>query len=102
MSNTTKSVRPTKIGRVKAAELISETNGKLFTATFVKADGTERTMTCRLGVKKGVKATPKRKAPDTSKLGMVNVFDMRENAYKKINLQTVKALKTKGVQYKVS
>ncbi len=34
------------------ASIIEQSNGKFFTATFVKKDGTQRQMTARLGVEK--------------------------------------------------
>ena len=37
-----------------ALKLIESTNGKMFSVTFTKKDGTLRDMVCRMGVKKYV------------------------------------------------
>ena len=94
------SVSKTKrIGKIKAAELINSSNGRIFTATFTKKNGEERVMNCRKGVSKGVKNTGKN---NTDKLGMINVYDMQEKSFKKLNLQEVTALNINKECYKVN
>jgi len=39
----------------KAKELIHQTNGRIFSSTFIKKDGTHRLMTARLTLIKGLK-----------------------------------------------
>jgi hypothetical protein len=43
---------PTKLPLDDIIQLIKDTKGAFFTVKFIKKDGTERTMNCRLGVKK--------------------------------------------------
>jgi hypothetical protein len=87
-------------------EMVLATNGKTFGVKFVKADGTDRTMTCRLGVKKGVKgttpiATAKRKATlkDNGKMGVYEMYDFQSEetrGFRTINLNTLKEFKFGG------
>ncbi len=85
---------------------------KFFTVVFTKQDGTERTMTARLAVKRYVKntqpeITAKRKATLTAR-DMVGVFEVSnpkhengvlkegEEKYRVINLNTIKRLTANG------
>lgn len=82
-------------------EQIKKTNGKIFSVTFVKKDGTLRKMTARLGVKKDIKGVGLSFDPAAKQL--VVVFDMHKKAYRMINLQTIKEFKheskrTQGIQ----
>jgi hypothetical protein len=93
-------------------EAIKETDGKIFSVSFVKKDGSIRKMTARTHVKVGVKgstpeATAKRKET-LAENGMVGVYDMnklpenydslpedqkekiKKGAFRTINLLTVK------------
>lgn len=88
-----------RIGKIKAAELINNSKGRIFTATFIKKNGEERVMNCRKGVQKGVKGTGKN---STESLGMINVYDMQERGFKKLNLQEVISLKINKESYKVN
>lgn len=107
MTKTTK-VMPTKkaqektitIGRVKAAELISNAGGRFFTVVFESKKG-ERKMTCRKSVTKSINPNAKKKAVNTEALGMVTVYDMFEKAYRKVNLQTVSALRINKQSFRV-
>jgi len=79
--------------------MVKSTNGKTFGVTFAKADGSMRDMTCRLGVKKGVKgtapvATAKRKQTlkDNGKLGVFEMYNFTTNeqkGFRTINLNTM-------------
>lgn len=67
---------------------VEATNGKFFTVSFTKKDGSERILTGRLNVAKytkgGVNPNPK---IGTTQIG---VYDTRKKAYRTINLETVK------------
>ncbi len=65
---------------------IHSTNGKIFSTRFVKKDGSERKMVCRLGVKKHLKGGDSTTA---HKQNLVTVFDLQKKAYRCINLETV-------------
>lgn len=74
-------------------------NGKVFTVCFVKKNGEERAMNCRLGVVKHLKGGDS----TTAHLNyLITVFDMKKKAYRNINLTTVKWVKTGGQEIKVS
>ena len=66
-------------------------NGKIFSVTFVKKDGSLRKMTARLGVKKDLKGVGLSFDPASKQL--VVVFDMHKRAYRMINLQTIISFK---------
>lgn len=71
--------------------------GRIFSAVFIKKDGTERKMVCRCGVKKyltgeGMKYNP-------ADYGLLTVFDMQKREYRMINLKTLIRLKVNGAVY---
>ena len=77
-------------------ELITATNGQIFSVSFIKKDGTERAMNCRLGVKKHLKG-----GESTTKhlTNLVTVYSIDSSGYRNINLDTVKQLKISGNVY---
>ena len=88
-------VKAKSISRAKAYDLMTGNKGYFFTAEFVKKDGKTRVINCQAA-----------KEQD-SKLGYINVKEaslMRtdpKNAFRKINMQTLKSLKIGGVAYNV-
>jgi ABC-type transporter MlaC component len=79
-----------KIDKNKAIELMSQTNGKTFSAIFTKKDGSERHMNCRTGVSKGVKGVGL--SYDAASKGLFKVYDMQSKGFRMININTIKAL----------
>lgn len=82
-------------------EKIKKTNGKIFSVTFIKKDGTIRKMNARLGVKKDIKGVGLKFNP--SEKNLIVVFDMQKKAYRMINLQTIiqfkyESKRKKGIQ----
>lgn len=69
-------------------------NGKIFTVDFIKKDGTPRTMTARLGVKKGVSGEGKKYNPEDYNL--LTVYDMQKGAFRNIGLDTVTRVTISG------
>ena len=70
--------------------LVEATNGLFFSVVFIKKDGTERKMTCRNGVVKHLKGG----VSTTSHCDwLITVFDAQKNAYRNINLATLKEFK---------
>ena len=88
-----------KIDRNTAKKYIYETNGKFFSAVFTKKNGDIRLMTCRLGVKKGVKGVGLRFKPQDK--GLMTVFDIHKDGHRFLNLMTLKSLKIRGNEYQV-
>lgn len=64
-----------------------EVKGKIFTAVFIKKDGTMRTMRARLGVKKGVSGVGLKYSPEER--GNLIVFDMEKKAFRTIYLDSL-------------
>jgi hypothetical protein len=78
---------------------IKETIGnKIFSVSFVKKDGTLREMVCRFGVTKYLKGGEMNHDPKD--YGHLVVFDMKKEAYRTINFNTIKQIKFEGKTYK--
>ena len=92
-----------KISRLTARDLVKGSEGKIFTVTFTKKDGTERVLNGRMGVYKSKNAplngVGMNYNPDD--YGLATVFDMQKQAYRTINLETVTGLKVDGEEYEV-
>lgn len=71
-------------------------NNKVFTARFIKKDGSERVMNCRRGVKKGVKGVGM--SYDPYEKNLLPVYDMQKEAFRMINISTLKELKANKEQ----
>ena len=91
---------------MKAKELIQKMNsGKIFTAEFIKKDGTRRTIVARTGVKKGNKGIGLNFDPIAKSL--LPVLDMTlaqkvddiNKAKRFINLSTIIWVQVDGVKY---
>lgn len=89
----------TMINRIRLEGLVRSLNGEIFSAKFVKKDGSERRMVARTGVKKGVKGTG---SPNGLNVTAIKVFDMEKRAFRQINLATVKWVKAGGVKFLVT
>lgn len=77
------------------ASIVAASNGRFVSVTFIKKDGTERTMLCRLGVTKYLKG-------GTSKLDAdkyLTVFDVQKEEYRAINKETILSVKLAGNIY---
>jgi len=97
------------VDRETAGRLIDQTDGKIFTAVFVKKDQSTRVMRCRTRVRKhvtgkGLKFTPADK-------GLRVVYDMAKaadpnedesKAYRMINLNTLQRIQIGGTIYEVT
>jgi hypothetical protein len=88
-----------EIDRETAKELIFNTKGKFFTATFIKKDGSERVMNARLGVKKYLKGGKLRYNP--ADFNYISVYDMGVKDYRTLNVNTISDLKIGKNEYVV-
>lgn len=87
---------------------LERTNGKIFSATFVKKDLSLRRMTARLGVKKGVKGITNRKQED-EKYDLITVYDFNANridnknkgGFRRINLKTLIKICSRGETFQI-
>ena len=85
----------------KAKELIRETNGNIFSSTFIKKDGTHRLMNARLKVTKGLKENAKPQRYEPSKYNLLCVYDMTKQGYRMININTLLTLTINKNKYKI-
>jgi hypothetical protein len=69
-------------------------NGKLFSVTFTKKDGTTRSMVARLGVKSQLKGKGMLYSPESR--NNVVVFSMKDRAYRTINVDRLIKVKAFG------
>lgn len=72
--------------------LIESTEGKIFTVTFVKKDGSIRTMTARLGVKKHLKGGKCTLSRDH----YIIAYDMQNQGYRAIDRAAILSLTFQG------
>ena len=70
-------------------EKIINSNGKIFTVTFIKKDGSLRELNGRLGVIKHLKGGVSTLDPDK----YITVFDMQSKAYRAVNKFTIQSVK---------
>ena len=71
--------------------------GKIFSASFTKADGTQRTMSCRVGVQKDLKGVGLQY--DRRKAHNIVVWDMNANGYRTIKTDRLNWIKIEGEKY---
>jgi len=75
------------VHRTNLRGLLASLGGKVFSLDFIKADGSPRTMTGRLGVGKHSKGGPNKvEATDRPYL---TVYDFQHKGYRTVNLATV-------------
>lgn len=67
--------------------------GRFFTVKFVKKDGTDRIMTCRIGVKKYSNGRPQTADPDKYIVG----WEPATKQYRNINIETLQWVKCRGI-----
>ena len=77
------------------ASIVAESNGRFVSVTFIKKDGTERSMLCRLGVTKHLKGGESKLNADQ----YLTVFDVQKEAYRAINKETILSVKLAGTTY---
>lgn len=85
---------------VKTAQEIRNLAGStIFSAQFVKKDGTIRDMLCRLEVKKGVKGVGL--AYNPADYDLLTVFDVQKNGFRMLNLAILRKITVRGTTYDV-
>lgn len=87
-----------QLSRYKALKVIHDTHGRIFSAEFVKKDGSQRKMIARIGVTKNLKGVNN---GASAKNNLVTVWDMAKGGYRMINLKTLLTLKASGEFYEV-
>ena len=85
------------INRATAKELIKQSKGLIFAATFTKKDGSSRLMMARLGKK----YTPTGKAAPykAEDYNLLPAYDMKIKAFRMININTLTKLSINANKY---
>lgn len=87
------------INTQKLKSLIENSKGQFFSVVFVKKDGSDRYMTCRTGVSKGVSGAGLKFDPAAH--GLVVVYDTKVKQHRMVNLETVKGIQINKETYTV-
>ena len=87
------------INKETAKKHIYKTNGKFFSAVFIKKNGDKRFIHCMTKSKTGVKGVGLKYNPDA--VNNVIVKDLKIHQFRTINVDTLIELNTGGVKYKV-
>ena len=104
VSASTPASGPIKLPLTDIIQLIKGTKGAFFTVKFIKKDGTERVMNCRLGVKKYLKGGELPYDPVAK--GLIPVWDPiaakkqdGSEGYRTISINTISSAKIGGKEY---
>ena len=85
------------INRTKAKELIKESKGLIFSATFTKKDGSHRLMNARL--KKYISKTGKAAPYKAEDYNLIPLYDMKAKGWRSLNLNTLLTLSINKNKY---
>lgn len=88
------------ITRRKLVNLLKKSEGKIFTVTFTKKDGTTRVLNGRLGVQKYISGVGL--SYDPAKFNLLPVFDLQKDAYRMVNLKSIQQLSVGRERYTVA
>lgn len=78
-------------------DVIDSTDGKIFTATFVKKNGEVRKMNCRTDVTAHLKGGDK--GYDARSKNLETVYDMQSRGYRTINVNTTQEITFGGTRH---
>ena len=87
---------PTELSLDEIIQKIKDTKGAFFTVKFIKKDGTERIMNCRLGVKKYLKGGD---LPYDPVDPIAAKKQDGSEGYRMISINTISSAKISGVEY---
>ena len=86
------------INKEQAKELINQSKGRIFSATYIKKDMSKRIMNARLG--KHYKSKTGKSAPyNPDKYNLKKVYDMKIKDFRIINLNTLITLSINNNKY---
>ena len=83
----------------KLQDIVINSDGKLFSASFIKKDGSTRNIVCRLGVKSYIKGSGKPSYALKKDNPYQLVFDFQKSAYRVINMETLFKIKFQNKTY---
>lgn len=85
------------ITSTRAKELIKESKGKIFAATFTKKDGSHRLMNARL--KKYISKTGRKAPYKAENYDLIPIYDMKSKGWRSLNLNTLITLSINKTKY---
>ena len=85
------------INRNKAKELIKDSKGLIFAATFTKKDGSHRLMNARL--KKYISKTGRKAPYKAENYDLIPIYDMKSKGWRSLNLNTLITLSINKEKY---
>ena len=68
---------------------INKTNASLFRVNFIKANGENRTMYCKTGIKRHLSKKPNKRTVKNANQDIIRVFDCQSKSYKSFKLSSV-------------
>ena len=77
--------------------MIKTTNGRFFSAEFIKSDGSRRKIVARIGCHKGVKGTGRK----LKKEHLIAVYEPKVKGWRTINLETLQNFKCGNFEFGV-
>ena len=77
--------------------MVKSSKGRIFSAEFIKADGSKRKIVARVGCHIGVKGTSNRK----QKEHLIAVYEPKTKGWRTINLETLLSYSCGGLSWKV-
>ena len=88
------------INKHKAKELIKQSKGLIFVATFTKKCGTHRLMNARL--KKYISKTSRKAPYKAEDYNLIPIYDMKSKGWRSLNLNTLITLSINKTKYKIN
>tara|TARA_R110002124_G_scaffold86604_1_gene223811 strand:- start:167 stop:442 length:276 start_codon:yes stop_codon:yes gene_type:complete len=85
------------INRTRAKELIRDSKGLIFAATFTKKDGSHRLMNARL--KKYISKTGRPAPYKAQDYNLIPIYDMKSKGWRSLNLNTILTLSINKTKY---
>lgn len=89
-----------RISPDEALELLKETNGRVFRASFIRVDGSLREGVFRLGVTRHLRGGTKKY--DAAAKRLLTVFDMAKQGYRSIALDRLISVTVNGERFEIS
>ena len=77
--------------------MVKSTQGRFFSAEFIKANGSKRKIVARVGCHIGVKGISNRKQKDR----LITVYEPKVKGYRTINLETLQNFKCGGFNWEI-
>jgi len=87
------------INKTKAKELIKDSKGLIFAATFTKVDGSHRLMNARL--KKYISKTGRKAPYKAEDYNLIPIYDMKSKGWRSLNINTLITLSINKTKYTI-